>query len=70
MHGRTFKLKADTKASKWDSKTRESTEYIMPAGSMVKVVMVSRFGDCGITLDLKAENGYDARVQPEALEII
>lgn len=32
------------------------------AGQQVKIVMVSRFGDVGITEDLTAENGYGARV--------
>lgn len=32
------------------------------AGTRVKIVMVSRFGDVGITDDLAAENGYAARV--------
>jgi hypothetical protein len=36
-------------------------------GDLVKVVMVSRFGDCGITKDLTAENGYNLRVPPKAL---
>lgn len=39
----------------------------IPAGSMVKVVMVSRFGDVGITEDLSAERGYGARVSLDAL---
>lgn len=33
-----------------------------PAGQLVKLVMVSRFGDVGVTEDLTAENGYGARV--------
>lgn len=33
-------------------------------GDLVKCVMVSRFGDCGLTKDLKAENGYNLRVPP------
>ncbi len=32
------------------------------AGRRVKIVMVSRFGDVGITEDLSAESGYGARV--------
>ena len=38
------------------------------AGQFVKVVMVSRFGDCGITDKLDAEYGYDVRVEPNELE--
>jgi hypothetical protein len=33
----------------------------------VRVVMASRFGDVGITRDLKAESGYDWRVPVEML---
>lgn len=32
------------------------------SGTRVKIVMVSRFGDVGITEDLNAENGYGCRV--------
>lgn len=39
-----------------------------PAGTKVKIVMVSRFGDVGITDDLTAEFGYLARVGLEKLE--
>lgn len=37
-------------------------EVPLEAGHRVKIVMVSRFGDVGITEDLEAENGYAARV--------
>ena len=33
------------------------------AGTRVKVVMASRFGDVGITTDLTRDRGYDTRVQ-------
>ena len=36
-------------------------------GKRVRVVMASRFGDVGITNDLKAERGYDLRVSIEDL---
>jgi hypothetical protein len=36
-------------------------------GSLVKVVMCSRFGDVGITPDLKTDRGYIVRVDPEIL---
>lgn len=39
-----------------------STYRTVPAGTTVKIVMVSRFGDVGITEDLSAEHGYEARV--------
>lgn len=70
MHGRNFKVKKDTIASRFDLRTRESTPFTIPAGTLVKVVMVSRFGDCGITTDLKAENGYTARVDPSELDMV
>ena len=45
-------------------------EDLAPApkiGTTVKVVMVSRFGDCGITSDLTKEHGYSCRVAPSSL---
>lgn len=36
--------------------------YTVKAGTPVKVVMQSRFGDVGITTDLNATRGYHARV--------
>jgi hypothetical protein len=45
----------------------EFTSVIMPKGSLVKVVMCSRFGDVGITDDLDTEHGYLARIDPEIL---
>lgn len=69
MHGRVFKVKKDVQAESWDPRTRELTPFLIPAGTPVKVVMVSRMGDCGITLDFRAEHGYTARVLPEDLLI-
>jgi hypothetical protein len=37
-------------------------------GDVVKCVMVSRMGDCGLTKDLKAERGYELRVMPWELD--
>ena len=42
----------------------------IPAGTTVKIVMASRFGDLGITRDLDADYGYEARVMPDDLEPI
>lgn len=39
----------------------------IPAGTMVKIVMASRFGDVGITEKLDAEYGYGARVSMDSL---
>jgi len=40
----------------------KEVEIPIPAGSTVKLVMVSRFGDVGVTEDLTAENGYGVRL--------
>lgn len=45
----------------------EFTRYTIPAGTKVRVVMASRFGDVGITDKLERERGYDARIDPEDL---
>ena len=59
MDQQVFQLKADT--------TNPHSPKLK-AGTKVKVVMVSRFGDCGITTDLKKVNGYSNRVMPWELE--
>lgn len=57
----------------WYYNPRATTEeekfnkVLRDAGTRVKIVMVSRFGDVGITDDLTAENGYDARVPLDSL---
>ena len=33
-------------------------KVVIPAGTPVKVVMASRFGDVGVTTDLSADSGY------------
>lgn len=43
---------------------RMSDLEVLPAGSKVKVVMYSRFGDVGITTDLTKEFGYSHRINP------
>ncbi len=74
MHGREFLIERDVTGHQWNGHDfmrgpdkPEFTDVPMPKGTRVKVVMVSRFGDCGITTDLKAENGYISRVPPEWL---
>ena len=52
---------------KWNGNHYSSTEANMtdvhvPAGTTLKIVMVSRFGDCGLTDDLNADTGYSLRV--------
>lgn len=59
MLNQVFRLKANT--------TNPNSPKLK-AGTKVKVVMVSRFGDCGITTDLKREYGYSNRVWPWDLE--
>lgn len=61
MDQQIFRLKADT--------TNPHSPKLK-AGTEVKVVMVSRFGDCGITTDLKKKTGYSNRVMPWDLEEI
>lgn len=45
-----------------DKSEPQFDEIMCPAGQWVKIVMVSRFGDVGVTEDLTAENGYGARL--------
>ena len=65
-------LQDNTKFQKWNGHgaAPEFTEYWLPAGTQVKIVMVSRLGDVGITPHLEADRGYDARVFLDALEQI
>lgn len=41
------------------------TEHICKSGTKVRVWMVSRFGDVGITDNLTNPTGYDIRVDPD-----
>ena len=52
---------------KWNGKHYPSVEVNtvteeVPAGTTLKIVIVSRFGDCGLTDDLAAIYGYHARI--------
>ena len=40
---------------------RIGKKQVFPAGTTLKIVMVSRFGDCGVNDNLDAENGYFTR---------
>ena len=66
MEGKTFALRKDIMGRSWNGHDAdpEFTEVPMKKGSLVKVVMCSRFGDVGITPDLDCERGYIARVDP------
>lgn len=46
----------------------ESKKKVLPSGTRVKIVMVSRLGDVGITDILTAETGYSLRVYLANLE--
>lgn len=50
---------------RWSGKhpvDENSVTDMIPAGSTLKIVMVSRMGDCGLTDNLDAENGYGLRL--------
>jgi hypothetical protein len=40
------------------------------SGDIAKVVMLSRFGDAGLTKFLTTEYGYNLRLDPESLELL
>lgn len=46
----------------WNGNEPAMKPVPMKAGQVVRVVMASRFGDLGITPDLKASRGYVARL--------
>jgi len=48
--------------------TQKFTHEFVPAGTKVKIVMVSRFGDIGITNKLDTDVGYGARVEFDELK--
>lgn len=50
-----------------DPKPGTVAHRTLQAGTRVRIVMVSRFGDLGITDDLTTSRGYIARVSLEAL---
>lgn len=52
---------------RWENGSPVMNEVELPAGSRVKIVMVSRLGDVGITENLDADVGYGARVELDAL---
>ena len=52
----------------WDKNESVMADREIPAGTTVKIVMWSRFGDVGITDDLDADRGYGARVSLSELK--
>lgn len=54
-------------ASRYEGRMMTRVQYEIPAGTTVRIVMVSRFGDVGITDDLQSSTGYGSRVYMDAL---
>lgn len=46
-----------------------TTVGVWPAGTVLKIVMVSRFDDCGLTDDLTAQRGYHCRASWDSGQI-
>lgn len=60
----------DVEMQVWNGKhsaDKDFSRHICPAGTKVRVWMISRFGDIGITDNLVDPRGYDARVEPHVL---
>jgi hypothetical protein len=53
---------------RWDKHGPVVEPIPMPTGTLVRIVMVSRFGDVGITPNLDDSHGYVARVGLSDLE--
>jgi hypothetical protein len=52
----------------WENGAPVMDKINLPIGTTVKIVMVSRFGDVGITNRLDTDRNYGARVQLDDLE--
>jgi hypothetical protein len=68
---RYMTTKAPLSLSIWNQRRANEPEYTekpLPIGTRVKIVMVSRFGDVGITDDLTADNGYHLRIDIPELD--
>ena len=52
--------------SKWQGHQQRDIIVQVPPWTTLKIVMVSRFGDVGLTDDLTAENGYHLRLDPRS----
>ena len=50
-------------------KKPEFIDHEVPPGSTLKIVMVSRFEDFGLTDDLSAENGYHVRLPLDSADV-
>ena len=51
----------------WEDGEPAMDTYEVPAGTVLRIVMASRFGDVGVTDRLEDETGYGARVSPDEL---
>lgn len=49
----------------WPPEGENLRIYAVPAGVTLKIVMVSRLGDIGLTDDLDAAHGYKVRLMPD-----
>lgn len=47
----------------WEDGEACNQQWTIPAGTRVRIVMASRFGDVGITDDISAEHGYCVRCE-------
>jgi hypothetical protein len=54
---------------RWQGRGDEYIDEVIPAGRTLKIVMISRFEDVGLTDDLSAENGYHVRVPLDSADI-
>jgi hypothetical protein len=75
LYHRVVRLLIDAPdAQRWTGKHGPDGPIMEPRpyhkGQLVKVVMISTWGDVGLTDDLYAENGYDIRTEPENLEVV
>jgi hypothetical protein len=64
-------LKEDTKVAYYQGYWKDGNPVMevktLPAGTTVRIVMASRFGDVGITEQLDKEFGYGARIDLDKL---
>jgi hypothetical protein len=52
----------------WEDGKPAMNKIELPAGTTVKIIMVSRFGDVGITENLDSDRNYGARVSLDDLK--
>ena len=67
----TATLTCDAEMHTWNGNhpvNENTTKSVCTKGTQVRVWMVSRFGDVGITANLKNPCGYDIRLDPSKLK--